>query len=254
MMANREGLFHAWPTAIGLGQTRENKLLQVVIQYRLAEELVEGDWVDCSPENLEITGYHFLERRDHSLNENTIESLKAALGWDGRDPFWLQDNADGLGDKLVQVKLDWEEYNGRQNLRVQFLNPYGARPMGVPSGGDELRKAVANRLGAQFRALAGGTPANAPKPATPRPSAPARPPAGDSAPAATKAALKTATMEQAWEEFCRHCPAPQWDQESTEAEWFRVIDEMFPGRQVNELIGADWARMLAEGPGRIMPF
>ena len=75
MMPNREGLFHAYPAAVGLGETRENKLLQVVIQYRLFEELVEGQWADCSGEHLEITGYHILEKRDGSLNTSTIEAL-----------------------------------------------------------------------------------------------------------------------------------------------------------------------------------
>ncbi|RPI64311.1 MAG: hypothetical protein EHM48_01015, partial [Planctomycetaceae bacterium] len=67
MLANREGLFNAYPVDIGMGQSRQNKLLQVNILYRLFEELVNGEWVDCAGENLEITGYHVLEKRDHSL-------------------------------------------------------------------------------------------------------------------------------------------------------------------------------------------
>ncbi len=255
MMPNREGLFHAYPVAIGLGETRENKLLQVVIQYRLFEECLGAQWADCTAENMEITGYHVLEKRDHSLNDNTIESLKAALGWDGRDPFWLQDNAEALAQHAVQVKLAFEEYNGQQNLKVQFLNPYGARAGGVPRADDDLRRSVSNRLGAKFRAAAGGTPANPPMPAgspaapAPKPPAPSKPPV----PAAS-AAPATATMEQAWTEFTKHCPPPKWDQEATEKEWFRVIAALFPGRQPAELSGADWAVMLAEGPGQIIPF
>src|ERR1017187_1195791 len=122
MLANREGLFNAYPVDIGIGESRQNKLLQVSILYRIFEEAAAGEWTDCSAENLEITGYHILEKRDHSLNESTIESLKAALGWDGRDPFWLQDNASALAQQPVQVKLALEEYEGKQNLKVQFLN------------------------------------------------------------------------------------------------------------------------------------
>lgn len=253
MLPDREGLFHAYPVDIGIGQTRENKLLQAVISYHLVEELVQGEWVDCGAENLQINGYHVLERRDHSLNEYAIEALKAALGWDGRDPFWLQDNASELAQRPVQVKLAFEPYDGQMRLKVAFLNPYGAAPTGVAKADDDVRRAVQNRLGAKFRALSGGTPANAPKPAgRPGPTAPKTAP--PKAPAATAEASKPATMEQAWEEFCKHCPSEKWDAPAIEKEWFRIIAELFPGRQPDELTEADWGVMLAEGPGRIIPF
>jgi len=251
MLPNREGLFHAYPVDIGVGETRENKLLQVAICYHLFEELTSGEWIDCSAENLEITGYHILEKRDHALNQTTIEALKAALGWDGRDPFWLQDQAAELMQKPVQVKIGFEEYNGTTSPRVQFLNPYGSKPAGVTKGDDQLRRNVANRLGAKFRALAGGTPANAPQP-TGRP-APPKPPAPQ-APAATAEPPAPATLEQAWEEFVKHCPPEKWDQEAIEKEWFRIIADLFPGKQPDQLAPADWGVMLAEGPGRILPF
>jgi len=244
MLANREGLFHAYPVEIGLGETQQNKLLQIVVLYRLFEELVQGSWTDVVGENLEITGYHFLEKRDHSLNETTIEALKAALGWDGRDPFWLQDHAAELAQKPVQVKLGFEEYNGSTTLKVQFLNPYGSRGGGVPRAGDEMRRSVANRLGPRFRALAGGTPTHSPKPAS----------KSVAQPTPTATAPAPASMEQAWEEFCKHCPPPKWNSQAVEQEWFRVIAELFPGRQPDQLSPIDWGVMRTEGPGRIIPF
>jgi hypothetical protein len=262
MLPNREGLFHAYPVAVGLGETRENKLVQVVIHYRLIEELVEGQWTDCAGENLEITGYHILEKRDRSLNTSTIEALKAALGWDGRDPFWLQDSADALAQQAVQLKLAFEEYDGKETLKVQFLNPYGAKPGGVPKADDDFRRAIGNRLGAKFRALAGGTPANPPKPAG-KPAVPAAAKPAPSAkpaspsPAPAPASPSAATMEQAWEEFCKHCPLPpagKWDQASIEKEWFRIVADLFPGKRPEQLSPTDWGRMLAEGPGKIIPF
>jgi len=253
MLANREGLFHGHPVEIGLGETQQNKLLQAVILYRLTEELVQGQWVDISAEGLEVRGFHILEKKDHSLNDNTIEALKAALGWDGRDPFWLQDQAAELAEKPVQVKLAFEEYNGSTTLKVQFLNPYGSRPGGVPRADDELRRNVTNRLGPKFRALAGGTPANAPKPAG-KPAPPAPKPAAAKAPTATAEAPKPATLEEAWAEFTRHCPPEKWDQQAIEAEWFRIIAELFPGKQPDQLTAADWGVMLVDGPVRILPF
>lgn len=120
MLANREGLFHGYPVEIGLGETQQNKLLQVVILYRLSEELVRGEWVDIAAEGLEITGYHILEKRDHTLNETTIESLKAALGWDGRDPFWLQDQ---LRD--WQKSHRWHPHQLRHTYATQVRKEFG---------------------------------------------------------------------------------------------------------------------------------
>ena len=260
MLANREGLFHGYPAEIGLGQTKGNQLLQVVILYRLTEELVGNDWTDCSAEGLQISGYHILEKRDHSLNDNTIEALKAAMGWDGRDPFWLQDNAEALSQRPVQVKLAFEEYNGSQSLKVAFLNPYGSRMGGVPRGDDELRRGVTNRLGAKFRARAGGTPANPPTPAG-KPTTHAQAKAGTAAPApstappVTPSAPASATMEEAWAAFVsEYTSKPGGSEQDMQQQWFVILAALFPGRQPDQLGGSDWAVMLAQGPGRILPF
>ena len=213
-----------------------------------------GGWLEWSVYDHAITGYFYLEKKDGSLNTNTIDSLKAALGWDGRDPFWLQD-AD-LSETAVQLKLGFEEYQGRQRIKVRFLNPYGSDAGGISRADDTGRRSIGNRLGSKLRALAGGTPANAPKPAG-KPQPPVRPtPPQAAAPQAPTAAKQPepATMEQAWEEFCKHCSGGKWTAEAAEAEWFRIIAELFPGRQPGELTEADWGVMLAEGPGRILPF
>jgi hypothetical protein len=153
--------------------------------------------------------------------------------------------------------LAMEEYNGQQSLKVAFLNPYGSKAGGVPKADDDLRRSVSNRLGAKFRAYAGGTPANPPKPSG-KPAAPAARPspakvAAPAAPAAGKAPA-TATMEEAWTGFTKHCPPPKWDQETTEKEWFRILAELFPGRQPDQFTGADWAVMAAQAQSRIIPF
>ncbi|MCE5280305.1 MAG: hypothetical protein ABFD92_07685 [Planctomycetaceae bacterium] len=245
MLPNREGLFNAYPLDIGITQSGPNNLLTCSILLRLYEELSNGSWIDCSAEGMEITGYFYLEKKDGALNTTAIDSLKASLGWDGRDPFWMQDNAENLREKPVQVKLGAEQYNGKTRIKVQFLNPHGSSAAGVSKGDDVLRRTINTRLGARLRAQAGGTPAPAQTP-PPRPAqAPA--PAASAAPA-------TATMEQAWAEFCKHCPAPKWDQQAIEGEWFRILGELFPAKQPAELTSADWAVMLAQGPGRIIPF
>ena len=256
MNPDREGLFHAYPADIGVDETGPNKLATVVIEFTLFEELVNGGWVDCSPEGLSILGYFYLEKKDGSVNTHSIDALKASLGWDGRDPFWLQEN--DLSQHPVQIKLGNEQYEGRQRLKVLFLNTYGASGQSVPKGDDKVRHSIQTRLGGKLRAHAGGTPAPAPTPA-PRaaqasqpPKAAALPPKKSAPPARSPQA--TATLEQAWEEFTRHCNGEKWTQEAIENEWFRIIAEMFPGKQPDELSGVEWAVMLAQGPGNIIPF
>ena len=268
MLPTREGLFNAYPVEIGIDETGPNNLATCIIRLRLCEELQpSGEWADCSDENFDITGYFYLEKKDGSLNAVTIDSLKAALGWDGRDPFWLQET--NLSQHAVQVKLSFEEYGGKTRIKVQYLNPFGSTGGGGVTKADEMtRRSIANRLGPKLRATAG--PAQAPKPSGPpkpplakpkalaKPAAPSPPPDPQPAPPAEPAEPprdpQAATMEEAWAEFVGHCPPPKWDQASTEAEWFRILAELFPGKQPAELSPAEWAAMRDEGPARIIPF
>ena len=278
MLPNREGLFNAFPVQIGIDETGPNNLATCIINFKLYEELQPtGEWADCSGDNLDITGYFYLEKKDGSLNTVTIDALKDSLGWDGRDPFWLQET--DLSQHPVQVKLAFEEYGGKTRLKVAYLNPHGSTGKGgVSKADDATRKSITNRLGSKLRATAG--PAQAPAKAAGKPAA--KPAAGTAAPpklppAKPKAqppaappppAVPTpeppraepspdpqaATMEAAWAEFCKHCPPPKWDQGAIEAEWFRILSAMFPGKQPGELSPAEWAAMRDGGPAQIIPF
>lgn len=270
MLPNREGLFNAYPVQIGIDETGPNKLATCIISFRLYEELQQsGEWADCSADNFDICGYFYLEKKDGSLNTVTIDTLKDALGWDGRDPFWLQEN--DLSEHAVQVKLAVEEYNGKNRLKVQYLNPYGSSASGgVTKADGATRKSISNRINSKLRAMAvpaQGKPAPKPAganaaqklpPARPKAQPPAsHPPARPSPePPVAKPAEdpQAVTMEEAWEEFCKHCPPPKWDQDATEKEWFRILAEMFPGRQPDELTAVEWAAMRDEGPAKIIPF
>ena len=243
MLPNREGLFHAYPASIGIDEIGNNKLATCVVNFSLFEELVDGQWVSCEGEALDVTGWFFLEKKDGSVNTSTIDSLKAAFGWDGRDMFWLQDT--DLSQQAVQVKLAFEEYQGKNRIKVKFLNPYGSAPSGGVTKADEgKRRSLSARLGAKFRALAGGTPAPAPKPAG-KPVPPGSKPAPKPA--------KTATMDEAWKVFSAACKS-DWTQEQIEAEWFRVLSVLFPTKKVEDLTPAAWGVMIEEGPSKIVPF
>ena len=257
MIPNREGLFNAYPAEIGVDETGPNKLATCIIKFRLYEELQgSGEWDGCDADNFEITGYFYLEKKDGSLNSITIDSLKAALGWDGRDPFWLQET--DLSQHAVQLKLAFEEYNGKTRLKVQYLNPFGSTGTGgVKKADDTTKTSIRNRLGSKLRAVAGPAPAAAPKAASTPPKLPPAKPKQTPPPVkpTTKSAPgNEATMEQAWDEFIKHCDPAKWDQQAVEQEWFRILAELFPGKQPDQLSPTEWAAMRDQGPGKILPF
>ena len=245
MLPNREGLFHAYPANVGVGETGPNNLATCVIEFHLYEELRNGEWTDCSAESLSITGYFYIEKRDRSLNPMTIDALKAALCWDGVDLFWLQDT--DLSEHAVQVRLGFEEYQGKNRIKVQFLNPYGSSPSGVTKADDATRRSINNRLGAKLRAVAGGTPAPAPPPSG-KPAPPASRPA---APPKRKTAEEA--MDETWAAFSKAC-SQDWTDQQVEDEWFRILGELFPGKKPEDLTPDNWGVMLKEGPGKICPF
>ena len=159
MLPNREGRFKATIREHGVAETGQNKLATFVCHFQLTEELGNGEWLPVE-EDLDITGYFYLEKKDGTLNTVTIDALKRAFGWDGRDPFWLQDAA--FEGHVVQVKLVFEEYNNRTRIKVQYVDAEDATPSGVPQADDAGRRAIATRLGAKFRANAGGNPGAGP--------------------------------------------------------------------------------------------
>lgn len=195
-------------------------------------------WVSVPQER--ITAWHYLEKRSGELNESTIGQLRDALGWDGLDPFWLQD-ADLPDDFVVQLSIDDEEYQGRVRSRVKWLaaadaDP-GAGPGLVERAEGAARSQLAARLGPKLRAIAGGTPAPAP---TPKPSAAL--PAAAAPPPPVPAAKWT--KERAWTEVCEAAPAAM-DGEKIAARWAAQLDKRFPGKGDNDMTSDDW-RVLAD--------
>ncbi|MBN2582927.1 MAG: hypothetical protein JXL80_07660 [Planctomycetes bacterium] len=249
---NRAGTFNALPLKMGLDNTGPNDLATVTISFGLYEEAVGGEWVDVAPETMAITGYFYLEQKDGSLNKITVDNLKAALGWDGRDLGWFQE-AD-LSEHPVQVVLVYEQYQGKDRLRVKYLNPHGYEGgNGVSQGDDSTVKSIVTRLGAKLRALSGGTPRSAAGPKTASPKSPPKPPKG-SPRAPTKApAAKPAecTADDAWAAFAEAGAALGLDEETVTNQWFETLAELFPSKQPEALTSADWGVMKAEGPQKV---
>lgn len=255
MIANREGRFKATILDHGVAESGPNHLATLVCRYRLVSELSGAEWAPVD-DDMEITGYHYMEKRDGSVNQTTIDMLKRAFGWDGRDPFWLQD-AD-MGELVVQVSLAAETYNGKTRLKVQYVDAEDSVGGTVPKADDAARRSISTRLGAKFRALAGSAPAPAAK-ASPRPapgqSVPA--PAASAAPASTATAdpPPEATMQAAWDAFVKEYKSrPGGSDDDMNQQWFRIVGELAPGRQIEDITPPEWAVIMVEAPGRILPF
>lgn len=106
---------------------------------------------------------------------HTLTALKRC-GWDGADLAELT----GLGEKEVELDVQWDEYQGQQNLRVKWINAANA-PMLRDQMSPEQRAAFAARMKGQVMAHAKAEQAAA-APAPPAPTAAAhgagqRPPA-----------------------------------------------------------------------------
>lgn len=248
-MINRAGTFRAGIAAVGVVEDGPNKLCCAMIRYAIIEEAVNGEWQDIRAEQAEITGWHYLEEKrlddkknvvGKDLNPRTIDTLKTALGWPGGDPYWLEDT--DLSAVIVQLVLAFESYDGKDRLKVKWLNQDGYQGGGgieVAKADPATRRAIQTRLGAKLRALSGGTPANAPKPAG-APKAPA--PRGAPPPAAKPPAPPTppaagCTREDAWQALCAARPS------DAEGWWASMLTEAVPGKAEAEFTPEDWAKV-----------
>lgn len=277
-MANldREGRFKAIITERQVAETGDNKLCTFQARYAVQQELVDGVWYDISEEKREISGYHYMEKKDGSVNTNTIDKLKDALGWDGADVDALDSGLD-LSEKLVKITCEFEEYNGNTRLKVKWLDNENAEPA-MKKVSEAEKKAIASRFGSKLRANAGGTtvpvkpPAGRPTAATPaKPAsvgaAPAKPAASTAvAVAAPNAASKpparpkpagpkpTINSDIAWGEFQKKFGSDVGD-EHIEQQWYSCTDKVLgQGRDLMQVTSDEWHRFLDECSQHISPY
>ncbi len=208
-IANRIGRFKATVLEVGAGESGPNNLTCVTFRFSLAMEYANGEWQDVRTENMEITAWCYVEKRDGALNTMQVHFLKQAFGWPGDDVFWFEEHAKEL--PACQVVLVWDSYQGQDKIKVNYINPENAEP-GIAASDDATRKRVRARLGSKLRAISGGGRPMAKKPPpSVAPDAPIPP------------ATKPMSVDAAWEEFSKnHEPAGLTEKE-LEAAWFNAI-------------------------------
>lgn len=266
MLPSRDGVFHGFITEKAVATTGKNNLVTFQAKYRLTEERVNGEWYALrEDEPFEITGYHYLEKKDGTVNTNTVDQLKDAIGWDGADPFWL-DDAD-LSGACVTLKIEREEWEGKVRPKVKWLSNENDTGGGdIKRLDDAERRAIKNRIGAKFKAVAGGTAVKTAPPMTAAPTRPASPassPKRAAAPTRAKAptpepetAVAVAEPPSADVAFAafQEAFASDVDGKIIEREWFKRLGELFPSKGVDTLTPDDWAKFMEEGPKNVCPF
>lgn len=300
MNVNREGIFRATVAEKSVAPKGKNKLTAWQCVFNLIEELAPdegGDksFFDITAEGLTISCDSYLEKGTYGakgefvgseLNTFTVDKLKEATGWDGRDPFWLEDSlpADLVVRLTIEMDTPSDPVKYKPKLVVKWIDHKDSSGSGGISRATDAEKAmIRSRLGTKLRAIAGGTPAKPPatvgKPALP----PAPTPAPTVAPVTTTAPAPVetpkptrtrrtaapvipapapvgATFDEAWNAFTAGLTGPtdpaKVDDFNTnvQAQWEKILGEWYPGKGDEDLTPADWLRVKLEAPGKFMPF
>lgn len=234
-MPNRDGRFRAEVKDAGITESGKNKLATVQIRLSLIDEQAGGEWKNVEREGMEITAYCYLERKGGSVNTRTVESLRESFPeWDGADlAYW-----DRSAGQMCQVTLGYEQYDGKDRLKVQWINPYDSTPGGdMKKAGPEERRSIANRLGAKLRAMSSGSPVP-PRPAPTKP-APSAPPSRPKTQEDDPRGPITSTEEKCWELFQnKNEKLPEAEQG---AAWFKFLKDNV-GKDEN-LTPQDWGKI-----------
>ena len=173
-------------------------------------------------ENQNIVAYQTLANATGEINTRNIGTLKAIFGWDGNDPFWLEDPAN-LADKPAQLTIEERAFTGSDGVErtgpsVKWIDAPGGAGR-LPASGD--RKNIITKYGARFRALAGGAPVKAPvknKTADlPGANLPLEKPKEKPAPPTGP----TSTMEACWQILCEQNAGAA--RPALESKWFEAL-------------------------------
>lgn len=159
---DRPGRFKAKPIEWRVKEVNDKPMFEV--DYLITEFLnPESEWEDWSPYDVQIQTGYYLFCKDGSTNEFAVKSVKECFGWSGSSLAELQ-SGDWSGI-VVQLTIDWDEYKGKQSLKVKFTN-HGDRAVATAATPEKLRYLDAS-WGAKLKALAGPVAAARPQPARP---------------------------------------------------------------------------------------
>lgn len=127
-MSYQEGTWGAEVLGAMLTVSSQKKTPQVAIEFRLMDGPDQGSKI-----------IHYAAVTEGRL-KYTVEELRTC-GWTGDD---LEDLSTVKAGTPVELVLAEEEYNGRVNTKVRFINAPGRKPPSAPAGiGAEWRAKIA---------------------------------------------------------------------------------------------------------------
>jgi len=187
--------------------------------------------------------YFVLFKADGSPNVNDYNLIREFSGWDGIDPYWIQENAGA--EWPVEVVVAWEpgfKEPSKLFLNIKWVNAVGGA--GMPESSD--RATIMARFGSRLRALAGPQPVQNSRHTPVKTTAPSAPPARVSPPAPTRPPPGGVnhTQTSCWEAL--QAAQPNASQDDVIALWYSLIAE----RDQATMNSADWAAV-AEAIARL---
>ena len=245
-MPDRAGRFRGAVVDVGVNNTGPNKLCTVVFDLRLDDEYVQGEWADVRAEQLEITSYCYIEKKDGNLNKVQIGMLKDTFAWDGVDPFWFE--SVNVGDLAgMQVTLKSEVYENEDRIKVAYINPYDSQPRtGVTHADAATRRAIQARIGTKLRASAGASGSTPKPPAKAKaPTAPPSPPTQAAAPTAPSQ-VPVSTEAGAWDSCVEKGKEDGLAEDAVNGLWWNSIKAVTGGTDTGSLTPEQWGAIHGE--------
>lgn len=174
---DRPGVFRGQITDYGLSKY-ESGAIAVRVLARLdqywgaAVDGAEPEWIDWPAGEMEADGNVFIIKKDKSINQNQVQSLMKATGWDGSI---VSINSKAWQPEPCQFVINEEEYQGNVQRRISFVNEYDRVPGGMSVLDDSEAKALEAQFGGQIRALKGNAARNTEKAKGKPPTPPKKP-------------------------------------------------------------------------------
>ncbi len=129
-MTLKPGTYNARASHATLGYTKDGKE-QVGVELLVLDDDFQGE---------RITWFGYFTE---ASSERTLESLRL-LGWKGDDLFDLQ----GIDENQVSIVVVEDEYQGKTQIKVRWINAPGGMAMKAPMSDTQAREFSARRKGA----------------------------------------------------------------------------------------------------------
>lgn len=144
----QDGLYVARPNHWNVGKSKGGAV-EIAINFELEAWINPKTQEEIAPaQPTYITGFFYPITKTGARNDNTMESLKAALGWDGRSFGGFQ-SADWSQTRVKIVIAHEPDLKNKLRPKVQFINPLSY----VPNQPKQVDDKLIADLDAQFDSL-----------------------------------------------------------------------------------------------------